>query len=746
MRRGVWAAVVFSIFLAVSCTPQETVFYVSPRGNDTWTGRLKTPNASKTDGPLASPEGIRKALKRLKSGGAVTVYFCSGNYRFTKPLALTGSDLPRTLRSLKFQALPGDTVRFWGARKIANFAPVQNEAIAKRFPRKIREKIVVTDLKSTGITDLGEITRRGSPPVLLFCKGRQMPIARFPNDGWLRIADVPQTGDTLFRKGLEREKRYNGVPVGRHYGRIAYSGNRPNGWSDDNEIYMHGYWTWDWSDSYQRVRLINRRKREITIAPPHHHYGYTKNQRYYFLNILEELDRPGEWCLIRKTGKLYFYPPDPEAVSETFISAFRKPFFILKNTENVAITAIHFELSAGEGVHILGGRNNVISNCTFTNLGGQAVTIKGGFENGVQNCEFADLGMGAIYLDSGSRKTLTSGKSFVVNNHIHHYSQWIRAGQYGVKLYGVGNRVAFNLIHDAPHEGIYLSGNDHVIEYNEFHHLCQETGDAGAIHTGRDYTWRGNVIRYNYFHHLKGPGLHGVVATYLDDFASGFRVYGNIYYKTTRGVLIGGGRDNVVENNIFVDCHPSIVLDARGLGWASNYFDGTITTLWDRLKQVHAFEPPYIEKYPELKRLNEGNPAVPANNKILRNISCGGFWMDLFDFYAYDFRKVTTIGDNIIGDSLICKHSNEKPKGWDPYYLNIDFARGYKFCGQNDPEAKKLFAGNWIISDKDSAFAGLKRGDFHIKRGSILFSRGFKSIPIEKIGLKKRKFVEELNF
>ncbi len=153
---------------------------------------------------------------------------------------------------------------------------------------------------------------------------------------------------------------------------------------------------------------------------------------------------------------------------ETLISFFRKPFFILKDTENVQIAAIHFERSAGEGVQILGGRHSVISNCTFTNLGGQAVMIKAGFENGVQNCEFSDLGMGAIFLDSGNRKILTPGKSFVVNNHIHLYSQWIRTGQYAVKLSGVGNRVAHNLIHDAPHEGVYLSGNDHVTEYNGF--------------------------------------------------------------------------------------------------------------------------------------------------------------------------------------------------------------------------------------------------------------------------------------
>ena len=63
-----------------------------------------------------------------------------------------------------------------------------------------------------------------------------------------------------------------------------------------------------------------------------------------------------------------------------------------------------------------------------------------------------------------------------------------------------------------------------VVELNEVHGVCRETGDAGGIHTGRDYTWQGNVIRDNYWHDLRGPGLHGVTAVYLDDFASGFEV------------------------------------------------------------------------------------------------------------------------------------------------------------------------------------------------------------------------------
>ena len=102
------------------------------------------------------------------------------------------------------------------------------------------------------------------------------------------------------------------------------------------------------------------------------------------------------------------------------------------------------------------------------------------------------------------------------------------------------------------------------IEFNEIHHVCLETGDVGAIYTGRDWTLRGNVIRHNFIHHTGGVGM-GSMGIYLDDCVSGTQIYGNVFCKVHRAAFIGGGRDYKVENNIFVDCTPAVELDGRGL-------------------------------------------------------------------------------------------------------------------------------------------------------------------------------------
>jgi len=43
--------------------------YVSPQGNDQWSGRLAVPNAEGTDGPLATIAGARDVVRRRKEAG-----------------------------------------------------------------------------------------------------------------------------------------------------------------------------------------------------------------------------------------------------------------------------------------------------------------------------------------------------------------------------------------------------------------------------------------------------------------------------------------------------------------------------------------------------------------------------------------------------------------------------------------------------------------------------------------------------
>ena len=398
-----------------------------------------------------------------------------------------------------------------------------------------------------------------------------------------------------------------------------------------------------------------------------------------------------------------------------------------EKTSHVTIQGIIFDGSRAGAIQITGGLNNKIAGCILRNLGSEAVIIDGGTENGLISCDIYNVASGGIKISGGDRKTLTPAGNYAINNDIHDYSRVFRTNRPAISLNGVGNRIAHNAIHDAPHAGVFFWGNEHILEFNDVYRIAKEIGDVGAFYIGRDWTARGNIVRYNYFHHLVGPGFAGAQGVYLDDWSSGISVYGNVFYKASRGVLIGGGRDNLVENNIFVEGNPSIHVDARGVGWASFYFDGSYNTLFDRMDEMNYTKPPYSEKYPELLTYYIDEPAIPKNNIITRNISYGGRFIDLID--STDL-KLVSVKDNLIADPILFM-TRTKEKSFTHY--NPDDFVTYKFSDKKMVDELKSY-GN-IVIDSDPGFVDAENENFQIRSESPAWKLGFKPIPFDKIGL-----------
>ncbi len=612
--------------------------YISAQGNDSWSGRLPSPNRQRTDGPLATLERARDLIRQMKAqgklpAGGVTVWIGGGIYERTSTFELSAQDSGTADSPIVYAAYRNEPVRLVGGRRIAGGRKVTARSVLERLPAEAHGKVLAYHLKSAGITDYGQMRRRGFglsariPAGLeLFYNGKPMTLAQYPNEGWLTIA---------------------AAPAGQQGGRFTCDDPRLKRWAQAKDIWVHGYWTWDWADSYEKVVALNPDSGEILTAEPHGVYGYTPGKRFRVLNLLEELDASGEWYLDRETGTLYFYPPD-DGDGELMVSVLETPLVTLNEVSHVKLQGITFEMCRGTGVEVRGGSGVVIAGCTFRNIGTVGAVIQEGSAHKVVSCDFMDLGDGGVRVSGGDRKTLTPCKHEVLNCLFTRYSRWSRTYRPAVRVDGVGVRVAHCLMCDAPHNAILWGGNDHLYEFNEIHHVCTETGDAGAFYCGRDFTIRGTVIRHNYFHDigrkLEAKGFVDVMSVYLDDCASGITIFGNIFYRAGRAAMIGGGRDNTVENNIFVECEPSVHVDARGLGWASFWFDGRDSTLMDRLKAVPYQQAPWSERYPELVNILNDDPAVPKGNKIVRNISVGGRWIDLYDNLN---DQIVTIRDNL---------------------------------------------------------------------------------------------------
>lgn len=667
----VWLFILSPTFSAAAEPSGLVRFYVSPAGNDEWSGTLPDPNPGNTDGPFATLPRARNAIRYLKETGLspdanVTVFIRGGVYPLQETFELTEADSGFENHPITYCNYQNETARIIGGKEVKGWKPLKNPEILARMDESAREHVLVTDLKTSNITEFGHFSPWGysgvkdPSPLELFFQDQPMTLARWPNEEWAKIAEVP------------------GGPGG---GRFTYEGDRPARWQKAGDIWLHGYWSWDWADSYVKVKSIDPGTREIVTEEPHGIYGYTAGKRFYALNLLEELDQPGEWYLDRTVGLLYFWPPAPIESNPVYISLMEKPLASLQYVSHINLSWLEFNCTRGNAIEIEGGAHNRLTHCTFRNIGQFAAIITGGQDHGIQDCEIASTGGGGLVLNGGDRRTLTPGNHFADNNHIHHFGRWIHTYRPAIQLEGVSNRISHNLIHDAPHTALAVAGNEHIIEYNEIHRVCLETSDAGALYMGRDWTQRGTVIRHNYFHDLGGGDINAV---YLNDWTSATTVFGNLFYKAKRGVLIGGGRNNTVENNIFVDCAPAVHVDGRGLSWAKAFFDGTDTTLTDRMNEVHYTQPPYSERYPELLTLYADEPAVPKGNVIRHNISLGGRWIDLLDGLT---NAVVTIQDNWTG--------------------------------------------------QDPGFVDLDQPDFRLKPDSPVLQAGFQPIPIEQIGPQK---------
>ena len=594
-------------------------FYLAPNGNDAWSGKLISPNKAGTDGPFATLphaiEAARKVNRNVQDFAGINLTLRGGTYSLSETVTLTEKDAFVNLRSY-----PNETARLTGGKEITGWKPVTDKAVLSRMDATCRGKVFSADLKANGITETGAIVANGwnksniaGPSELVF-GDKPMTIARWPNTGYAQIADVPKEGGNL------------------HF---QYEGERPSRWKNAEDAWVFGYWQFDWADSYVKLKSVDSAKHTLETSGIEDEFGSKKGQRWFALNLLEELDAPGEYFIDRKANVIYFWPPSPLENSKTSLSLLDKPLISLNHTTAVSVQGLTLEGTRGEGIHIEGGAHNLIAGCTFRNMGLMGVRIAGGKENRVQSCDLYDMGQGGITLDGGDRITLEEGGSVAENNLIHDYSKWVRCYRPAIGVNGVGQKVLNNLIYDGPHTAILLSGNGHSVLRNEVHHVCKDTGDVGAFYMGRDWTMRGNKISGNYFHHLggfKGEGFTDAMGVYLDDAASGSTVLQNVFYKAGRAVMIGGGRDNFVLNNCFIECSPSVHVDARGIGWAKDHIKrGGDWQMYEKLAAVNFDKPPYSVRYPELVTTPTNEPALPKGTVIKGNIALGGVWSELQD-------------------------------------------------------------------------------------------------------------------
>ncbi len=558
-------------------------FFVSPNGSDTWSGRLSEPNAQRTDGPFASLERARNAVRESGKhrSGDISVLIRGGAYRLTKTVVFGLLDSGQGDSTVTYAAYPGETPVFSSGQEITKW------------------KRVTTALP-------------GLPQAAI---------------GKLQMADVSGQFHALFdAEGLlprARSKGFIPLEVGSR-NELHFPAGQLKNWPDleDVEIVVRPHHAWVVNilplESVDEQRQIARTSIDATYAMNRLHF-LKETESCWVENTLEELDEPGEWVLNTKEGKLYLWPRNDSTVLapqltellriEGKIDKRGSTDIPVRNLCFRGLTFMHGERygiasddaglqhdwdmhdKANALVRLRGAENCRIEQCRFAHSGSSAIRID---LHGQQNTIAGNViehigGAGVLLCGYGPGTKDVNRQNLIYNNHIHHVGR-IYSHSPGIMVWQSGeNRVANNLVHHTPYTGIIISGcmtdfftknsrelgrtirrheidrlskkpqledvrpylhtHDNTIEYNEIHHAMEMLGDGNAIYIRG--AGAGNVIRRNYIHHLVAPMIMQA-AIRTDGGQTDTLIAENLIYKcNSQGIILK--LNNRCEHNIIAD-------------------------------------------------------------------------------------------------------------------------------------------------------------------------------------------------
>ena len=577
-----------------SADPIPIQIHVSTSGLDTSSGRAEE--------PLATLVGARDLIRSLRDSGhiddrAIEVLVRPGVYRHPHAIEFTLQDSGTEEFPIRYRSVGGQAILSGGIALHA-WTKLERSDLFDRIPFSARPHAVCLDLRASGI-DPGLLQPRRlnqempASPLQIFDGQKTLPRAGWPNQGWAH-AFPNATNQWQLDRTIHPK--------------------------DANHVWAHGFWQHDWSDSFEPIALAHDRvTASLRSTDSSRPSTLRAGARYRIANALSELDAPGEWFLDLDSGLLICWPENKES-SSTLSAAVVETLISIYDVEYVVFEGFRFESARSMVVEIVGGCNVELKKCVIANAGQVAIHVFRGKNHHLYDCEVFCSGSSAVRIEGGDRSTLTSSGHRVEECEIHDFCQDYLAGRPGVALYGVGITLCRNSIHDGPDVGIGLNGNEHLVEHNEIARVCKETDDTGAIYLSYDPTYRGNMIRRNYIHDLGGFSKTGVIGIYLDDFASGTVVSDNYLRNTIRGIVIGGGSDNRIENNIVRESLAAIQIDARGLTWESDMIQGENSAILTLCRNTITDSPISLQRYPELSSVFRNDLATPRGNVVRRNL------------------------------------------------------------------------------------------------------------------------------
>jgi hypothetical protein len=537
---------------------EQADFYVAPNGNDSWSGRLASPNSNKTDGPFATIERAQKAVRELKKqvykpkkppvekrwigsphpfgkGKDILVLIRDGYYSLEEPLEFTEEDGGERIETY----LPSGAFEYHKLKDhYVTYAAFPGEMPIISGGKKINHWTQKNGIWSTHVD--------GVDVRYLVLDGKMQTLARTPNKGFFTPPVFSRTDQELsFRDGEIRQ------------------------WPDmeDNRVIMLLRWhtginSIERVDEKEGVAYLKEAQNGILIVPP----------RYYVENVKSLLDAPGEWFFDNNSDELSLIPPehiaDPNNVHT--IASVLEQIIVIKGDEdkpvrNLRFYGLNFEATVAgkEAISMEYAHNCELVDSQFRSMGGTAIRLNiGCYQNKILSNKFKTINNGVIIVSGDAhpenwmdiiRETSISynsiddcgGINIVAQNTL--FTTISRNeitnthGRYAISVGGWRN------LEEAIDGG-------YRVEYNHLHQVQRKADDSGVIKTaGMTYD---SYVRRNLIHDVKAGYFNDNVGFWFDNMSSGWVSEENIFYNLEQGEMklcAANLTDNIYRNNYTIE-------------------------------------------------------------------------------------------------------------------------------------------------------------------------------------------------
>lgn len=534
---------------------QTSYFYVAPNGSDAWSGRRAAPDAGRTDGPFATPQRARDAvrvlLKTQKEPRRVRVVLRGGTYDLDSPLELGPEDSGAENAPVTYAAATGEKVVLSGGHRLAG----------GRWGQAGGHKAWIVDTP-----EVKEGTWRFRQ---LFVNGERRPRTRLPKQGEYRIDSLPgYTGD--FLRSPTKQFVYTPGDIG-------------PAWRNLQDVEIVGITRW--LDNRLPIESVNAQTRTVTFDRASLFALVSGSQPgvYWVENVFEALDTPGQWYLDRPGGALYYLPRPGEEMSSAEIIAPRL-------TQVVRVVGL-----AGTPVHDLRFEGLIFAHAEWQPPADYASSLQAGIEvpgallfDYAERCAVTDggiehignygveVGVGCADIEIARNRIMDIGAGGI---RIGHFFSWetddsgqlterglqrkaaMPKGPHSRRITVADNEIAHGGRFTPQAVGVFVGDNaDNEIIHNHIYDLFYSGVSVGSVQDFGPGQATGNIIEYNHVHDV-GQGMLSDLAGIYTCSTPGSRIAYNVVHDVSRRDYGGwgiypdeGSHDLLIQKNLVYHC------------------------------------------------------------------------------------------------------------------------------------------------------------------------------------------------